>query len=116
MLWRDTVNELDACIEEFTREREALINRLAEEGFALIPPVVSVVSGFSGVDMSDWRNWKAGDVVESREEEEDIHIGEYYVLTEDVDADAEDGEVYFNDSNGDGRNRNANKYRFISRP
>lgn len=37
LLWRDTVNELDAYIEEFTREREALINRLAEEGFALLP-------------------------------------------------------------------------------
>lgn len=60
--WRDTVNELDAYIEEFTREREALIERLASEGFALIPPVVSVVSEFSGVDMQDWRNWKVGDV------------------------------------------------------
>lgn len=61
--WRDTVNELDAYIEEFTRERDALIERLASEGFALIPPVVSVMSEFSGVDMSDWRNWKAGDSV-----------------------------------------------------
>lgn len=63
LVWRDTVIELDAYIEEFTREREALINRLAEEGFALIPPVVSVVSGFSGVDMSDWNNWQVGDVI-----------------------------------------------------
>jgi hypothetical protein len=62
--WRDTVNELDAYIEKFTRERDALIERLASEGFALIPPVVSVVSEFSGVDMSDWRNWKRGDVIE----------------------------------------------------
>lgn len=62
--WRDCVNELDAYIEEFTRERDALIELLASEGFALIPPVVSVVSEFSGVDFSDWRNWKAGDVVE----------------------------------------------------
>lgn len=60
--WRDTVNELDAYIEKYTRERDALINRLALEGFALIPPVVSVVSEFAGVDMSDWRNWKVGDV------------------------------------------------------
>lgn len=65
LLWRDTVNELDAYIEEFTREREALLNRLSEEGFALIPPSVSVVSKFCGdVDMSDWRNWRAGDIVE----------------------------------------------------
>lgn len=62
--WRDEVTELNAYIEKFTRERDALIERLASEGFALIPPVVSVVSEFSGIDMSDWRNWKAGDVVE----------------------------------------------------
>ena len=63
LLWRDTVNELDAYIEEFTRERDALIELLASEGFSLIPPVVSVMSEFEGVDMGDWRNWKAGDSV-----------------------------------------------------
>ena len=34
--WRDCVNELDAYIEKFTRERDELIERLASEGFALI--------------------------------------------------------------------------------
>ena len=63
--------------------------------------------------LHDWRNWKKGDTVEAREAEEDIHIGEYYVLTEDVD---DDGEVYFNDSDGDSRQRDAEKYRFVSRP
>lgn len=62
--WRDEVTELNAYIEKYTRERDAIIERLASEGFALIPPVVSVVSEFSGVDMSDWRNWKRGDVIE----------------------------------------------------
>jgi hypothetical protein len=61
--WRDTVIELDAYIEEFTRERESLINRLAEEGFALIPAMTAVM-GVADVDMGDWRNWKAGDIVE----------------------------------------------------
>lgn len=65
ILWRDTVNELDAYIEEFTRERDALIERLASEGFALIPPVVGVVSEFSGVDMSfPIKEWQVGDIVE----------------------------------------------------
>lgn len=63
--------------------------------------------------LHDWRNWKKGDTVEAREEEEDIHIGEHYVLTEDVD---DDGEVYFRDSDGDPRHRDAEKYRFVSRP
>lgn len=63
ILWRDTVNELDAYIEEFTRERGALINRLAVEGFALIPAMTAVM-GVADVDMGDWRNWKRGDVIE----------------------------------------------------
>ncbi len=63
LVWRDTVNELDAYIEEFTREREALINRLALEGFALIPAMTAVM-GVADVDMSDWRNWKSGDIIE----------------------------------------------------
>lgn len=62
LLWRDTVNELDAYIEEFTRERDALIERLASEGFELIPPVFISDPESAGVDMQDWRNWKVGDV------------------------------------------------------
>jgi len=45
LVWRDTVNELDAYIEKFTRERDALINRLALEGFALIPAMTPVMGG-----------------------------------------------------------------------
>lgn len=79
--WRDTVSELDAYIEEFTRERDALIELLASEGFALIPAVTPVM-GASDVDMSDWRNWKAGDVVECVNQNGwvDIRKGSQYVL------------------------------------
>lgn len=63
--WRDTVNELDAYIEKFTRERESLINRLAEEGFALIGKINKNLDKIDAtLDMSDWRNWKSGDIVE----------------------------------------------------
>ena len=60
--WRDTVNELDAYIEEFTREREALINRLAEEGFALLPAMTPVM-GVADVVMHE-KDWEIGDIVE----------------------------------------------------
>jgi hypothetical protein len=62
--WRDEVTELNAYIDKFTRERDALIELLASEGFALIPPVASVMSEFDVADMSDWLNWKVGDIVE----------------------------------------------------
>jgi len=62
--WRDTVNELDAYIEEFTRQREALINRLADEGFALIGKINKNLDKIDAtLNMTDWRNWKAGDIV-----------------------------------------------------
>lgn len=60
--WRDTVNELDAYIEEFTREREALINRLAEEGFALLP-AMNPVMGASDISIPI-EQWEIGDIVE----------------------------------------------------
>ena len=62
LVWRDTVNELDAYIEEFTRERESLINRLALEGFALLPamtPVMGVADISFPID-----EWQIGDIVE----------------------------------------------------
>lgn len=59
--WRDEVAELNAYIEKYTRERDALIERLASEGFALIPAMTPVI-GVADIDMRDWRNWKVGDV------------------------------------------------------
>jgi hypothetical protein len=62
--WRDEVTELNAYIEKYTRERDALIERLASEGFALIPPVVGVVSGFSGAQQTiPFEEWTDGDIV-----------------------------------------------------
>lgn len=78
--WRDCVNELDAYIEEFTRERDALIERLASEGFALIPAMTPVV-GVADLDMSDWRNWKEGDLITfTQESEADFTKGKQYVF------------------------------------
>lgn len=74
--WRDTVNELDAYIEEFTREREALINRLAEEGFALLPAMHPVM-GVADIDFSDWSNWKEGDELRVIDNEQDTHGLDY---------------------------------------
>lgn len=75
--WRDTVNELDAYIEEFTREREALIERLASEGFALIPPVVTTWS-----DILPFEDWEVGDLVTSKTDyNKQFTKGKQYKLT-----------------------------------
>lgn len=63
--WRDEVTELNAYIEKFTRERDSLIERLASEGFALIQKInLNLDKIDATLDMSDWRNWKEGDVIE----------------------------------------------------
>lgn len=67
--WRDRITQIDADIkfeEErhssnmvgMDQERADLVAKLAAEGFVLIAAVVEPVE-----DMSDWRNWKVGDLV-----------------------------------------------------
>lgn len=61
--WRDEIIELEAYEEEFRREREKLIRKLESEGFKLIDHMAPVY-GEQIIDLSDWRNWKTGDVIE----------------------------------------------------
>jgi hypothetical protein len=58
ILMRDRIREIDATIEAMTAERAELVSKLAGEGFALIAVAAEPVE-----DMSDWRNWKAGDIL-----------------------------------------------------
>ena len=55
---RGRITEIDATTQALTTERADLVQKLASEGFALIGRVVEPVE-----DMSDWRNWKVGDIV-----------------------------------------------------
>ena len=64
-------------------------------------------------DMSEWQNWREGDIVESLELADDIVYGGHYVLTDDPD---ENGDIRFKDDDECGRTRDADKYRFVSRP
>ena len=57
--WRDRIAEIDSTTQALTTERAELVQKLASEGFALIGRVVEPVE-----DMSDWRNWKEGDLLE----------------------------------------------------
>lgn len=67
----------------------------------------------SDIDLNDWHEWKSGDIIESLEKEEDICRGGHYVLMEDPD---ENGDIKFKDDDGCARIRDADKYRFVSRP
>ena len=61
--WRDEIIELEAYEEEFRREREKLIRKLESEGLKPIDHMAPVY-GEQIIDMSDWRNWQPGDIVE----------------------------------------------------
>ena len=109
--WRDEVTELNAYIEKYTRERDAIIERLASEGFALIPPVVSVVSEFSGAGMIfPIEEWQIGDIVQvvSVSDESAAPLGVFKIT--DIDASEPKYELdkqYF---------PNHNQMKFIRRP
>lgn len=109
--WRDTVNELDAYIEEFTREREALINRLALEGFSLLPAMTAVMGVAD--ELPTFRDWMVGDIVEVISTENfagvGLRVGDQMPI---VDTDSRDGTVkVVSGSWGDEDN-----YKFIRRP
>lgn len=110
--WRDTVNELDAYIEEFTRERDALINRLALEGFALLPAMTAVMGVADYVDMSNWRNWKVGDVV-SVIGDENVDDGEHAIT--DIESSDYDGDLPI-EAGGMWPDIRSAVVRFVSRP
>jgi hypothetical protein len=66
LAWRDTIIHCQAIIEDCEREIAANENRLALEGFALIPAMTPVMgaAAVKGADVSGWRSWNAGDEIE----------------------------------------------------
>lgn len=62
---RDRITTIDFDIHSLTTERAELVQKLASEGFALIGRINDLLTEAAQKheDMSDWRNWKVGDVV-----------------------------------------------------
>ena len=63
--WRDRITEIDATTKALKSERAELVQKLASEGVALIGRINELLTDAAQKheDMSDWRNWKVGDVV-----------------------------------------------------
>lgn len=66
------------------------------------------------LDMSEWQNWKMGDIIEAMESGDGITNGDIYILIADPDRGG--GDIRFIDDDGCVRIRDADKYRFVSRP
>ncbi|HEY9816262.1 MAG TPA: hypothetical protein V6D20_10760, partial [Candidatus Obscuribacterales bacterium] len=64
--WRDRIREIDITVEALEEERAGLVQQLEDEGFRLISAVNAKIAAVAQAheDMSDWRNWMDGDLVE----------------------------------------------------
>ena len=59
LAWRDRIQKIDIVVQELEEERLSLVQSLEAEGFALIDAKCEPAE-----DMTDWRNWEEGDLVE----------------------------------------------------
>ena len=63
--WRDAIIHCQAIIEDCEREIERNVNLLDAEGLMMQKDSKKAIQYYApDVDMSDWRNWKEGDIVE----------------------------------------------------
>jgi hypothetical protein len=78
--WRDTIIHCQAIIEDCEREIERNVQLLDAEGLMMQTDSKKAMQDYAtDVDMSDWRNWKVGDIV-SVINDCDINDGEYAIL------------------------------------
>lgn len=63
--WRDAIIHCQAIIEDCEREIERNVSLLDAEGLMMQKDSKNAMQHYqTDIDMSDWRNWKAGDIVE----------------------------------------------------
>ena len=63
--WRDAIIHCQAIIEDCEREIERNVSLLDAEGLMMQKDSKKAMQHYApDVDMSDWRNWQAGDVIE----------------------------------------------------
>ena len=119
--WRDAIIHCQAIIEDCEREIERNVNLLDAEGLMMQKDSKKAMQHYAtDVDMSDWRNWQAGDIVECINHKGwvDISEGSQYVLN---------NKDFFSFVDDDGENRSFNleemnqenvgsDFKFIRRP
>lgn len=109
LMWRDRIHAIDATVEALEEERASLVQRLTDEGLQLVGVVARPAE-----DMSDWRNWRAGDIVECIKDTQSrgIKIGGLYSLTYATSCG-----IGFLDEDQDHRDRgDIETFKFHSRP
>lgn len=84
LAWRDTIIHCQAIIEDCEREIERNVELLDAEGLMIQTNTKTAMQHYeTAVDMSDWRNWKEGDIVEVViDNDSDLPIGKQYPVSQ----------------------------------
>lgn len=115
---RDRIKEIDSLVESLEEERASLVQALEDEGLSLIEKINKQLEDCkqSHEDMSDWKNWKAGDLLTLSKGalDYDFTVGKNYGFIR-VD---EDGDILVLDDSGEenGYQVTAEMFKWHSRP
>lgn len=91
--WRDAIIHCQAIIEDCEREIERNVNLLDAEGLMMQKDSKKAMQHYqTDIDMSDWRNWQAYDIVRVViSNDESLPIGNEYVVKEIESSECDDG-------------------------
>lgn len=127
--WRDRIAEIDTDVkfEEdrhnanmacMAQERAELVQKLASEGFALIGRINDLLTDAAQKheDMSDWRNWKVGDIVEYTHKSDSCFTEGFQYKIRGFRPNSSNQIDVEHDDDGDENGWKAEYFKFHSRP
>ena len=87
--WRDAIIHCQAIIEDCEREIERNVSLLDAEGLMMQKDSKKAMQYYqTDIDMSDWRNWKEGDVFEVVKRTDYFTVGNRYSVKYTANTDA----------------------------
>ena len=112
--WRDAIIHCQAIIEDCEREIERNVNLLDAEGLMMQKDSKKAMQHYqTDIDMSDWRNWQAGDIFEVVKKKDYFTVGNRYSVKYTANTDAP---ITATDDDGDEFCLLMEEIKFIRRP
>ena len=112
--WRDAIIHCQAIIEDCEREIERNVNLLDAEGLMMQKDSKKAMQHYqTDIDMSDWRNWQAGDIFEVVKKTDYFTVGNRYSVKYTANTDAP---ITATDDDGDEFCLLMEEIKFIRRP
>ena len=112
--WRDAIIHCQAIIEDCEREIERNVSLLDAEGLMMQKDSKKAMQHYqTDIDMSDWRNWQAGDIFEVVKKTDYFTVGNRYSVKYTANTDAP---ITATDDDGDEFCLLMEEIKFIRRP